>query len=136
MIDLRMADIFNFSTIEKKTVMKVWATKYFIKDKMTRRIDMAWMIVWANFKKVKLKSRNPKKHHFWKFSVKFIINDVFRSCDFILNFFHFFKNVPEYIVQSGHFVFHEICVARFYWVELHLDVILEALQVVGSKFLY
>ena len=32
--------------------------------------------------------------------------------------------------------FMKFCVARTFWVECHLDVVLEVLQVVGSKFLF
>ena len=32
MVALVMTEIFNFTTIEKKRVLKVWATKNFIKD--------------------------------------------------------------------------------------------------------
>ena len=46
-----MAKIFNTPTIEEKErgrVREVWATKNFIKDKMTERVD----IVWCNFEQI------------------------------------------------------------------------------------
>ena len=37
---------------------------------------------------------------------------------------------------SSHYVFYEIlCSSNFFFVELHLDVVLEVLQVVGFKFI-
>ena len=41
-----------------------------------------------------------------------------------------------YIDPSGHFVFYEILCSSNFLVKHHLDVVLEVLQVVGSKFLF
>ena len=46
-------------------------------------------------------------------------------------------SIWEYIDPSGNFVFYVFyvfCIARTFWDERHLDVVLEVLQVVGSKF--
>ena len=57
-----MAEIFNFSTIEeKKRVLEVWATKNFIKDEMTGRVDIVGCILEKNCKKVKIEVTGPKK---------------------------------------------------------------------------
>ena len=40
-IDLYMVEIFNFSTFGgKKRVIEVWATKHFLKDKITGRVSI------------------------------------------------------------------------------------------------
>ena len=39
---MRERDIFNFTTIEKKRVLELLATKIFIKEKMTGRVDIHW----------------------------------------------------------------------------------------------
>ena len=51
MLDLKMAEIFNFSTIEKNELQKFEQQKNFIKDKMTGRVDIVWRI----FEKIKKK---------------------------------------------------------------------------------
>ena len=40
-----MAEIFNFSPIEEKRVIEVWATKNFINDKMPGRFDIICFIL-------------------------------------------------------------------------------------------
>ena len=39
----------------------------------------------------------------------------------------------KYVDPFSHFILMKFCVARTFWVEHHLDVVLEVLQVVGSK---
>ena len=41
MVALLMTEIFNF-TIEEKRVLEVSATKNFIKDKISGRVDILW----------------------------------------------------------------------------------------------
>ena len=60
----------------------------------------------------------------------------FRSCDFIFNFFEIFSKMRHSILTLPVILsFMKFCVARTFWVERHLDVVLQVLQVVGSKFL-
>ena len=58
----------------------------------------------------------------------------FGSYDFILNFFAIFLKMRLTILTLSVILsFMKFCVARTFWVERHLDVVLEVLQVVGSK---
>ena len=57
-----MAEVFNFST--KKRAIEVCATKKFIKDKMTGRVDTRYTNLSKLQKTIKLKSQEPKKHNF------------------------------------------------------------------------
>ena len=45
---------------KKKRIMEVLATIFFVKDKMTRSVDVVWRIFEKIEKKLKL-SQNPKK---------------------------------------------------------------------------
>ena len=47
--------------IGKKRVIEVWATKNFIKDKMTGMFDLVWRILRKLKKKVKIEVTGPKK---------------------------------------------------------------------------
>ena len=50
-----MAVIFNFSTIEeKKQFLEICASKKFIKDEITGRVDIVWSIFEKTAKKVKI----------------------------------------------------------------------------------
>ena len=56
MVALLMTEILNFTTVEeKKRVLEVLATKNFIKDKMTGRVNILWRIFEKTAKKLKLK---------------------------------------------------------------------------------
>ena len=62
----------------------------------------------------------------------FTKNDVFCSCDLILNFFlQFSKNTPKYITLLVILFFMKICLPRIFLVEYQLGVVLEFLLVVG-----
>ena len=50
-----MAEIFNFATIFEKRVLEGCATKIFIKDEITGRVDIVWCIFEKTAKKVKLR---------------------------------------------------------------------------------
>ena len=52
---------------------------------------------WENFKKVKIEITGPKNITIFKFSVK-TENDVFWSCDFILNFLPLFPKMRQSIL--------------------------------------
>ena len=56
-----MAEIFNFSTIEKKRVLEVWATQNFIKDEITGGVNKIWCIFEKTAKKFKLQENLKDK---------------------------------------------------------------------------
>ena len=95
MIALLMTKIFNFNNCRKKRVLEVWATKKFIKDKMSGRGGGCEM------KLVDI------------YHVTF-----FCSCDFIFNFFEFFSKICQGIsTLSVILFFMKFCVAQTFWVE-------------------
>ena len=49
---------------------------------------------------------------------------------------HFFLNPQKYIDPSGHFFYHEILCSSIFFVELHLDDVLEVHLVVWFKLLF
>ena len=108
-----MAELFKQSK-KKKRVVEAWATKMFIKDKITGRVDIVYGTLVKIVKKLNLKSQDPKKclNVFRQINQK----RSFHSSDFILNFFcNFLKNSPDYIDPSGHFVFYKIlCSSNFF----------------------
>ena len=97
-----MTEILNFLTIEKERwLIEVWATKKFIKDQMTGKVDIVWRIVEKNCKKIKFKFIVPKKS-----------TNIYQRFGTMTSFFTFFssflKKAPEYIDPSCHFVLYEI----------------------------
>ena len=78
--------------------------------------------------KKKLRLKSPKKAQLLKV---FSFSLPKRSCDFILNFFSpLFPKMRHSISTILVILF---CEAQTFWVELHLDAVLEVLQVVFSK---
>ena len=72
----------------------------FIKDNMTRGVNIVWRIFEKLKKKFKLKSQDPKKHNFLMFLDKFTLF-VFRSLKkalpVLLSFIEFFVALKEWI---------------------------------------
>ena len=60
MVALLMTEISKYTTTVEKRVLKVWATKNFIKDKMTGRVDILWCIFENIAKKYKNWVTGPK----------------------------------------------------------------------------
>ena len=90
--------------------------KFHKNDKMTGNIYSAFL---RKLQKVKIEVTGPRKVIFLRmFSNKLTKNDQFIS------------TLP--VISS----FMKFCVAQTFFVERHLDVVLEVHQVVGSKFLF
>ena len=94
----------------------------------SERVDTVWRIFFENIsKKLKLKSRksfqiNLKKATFTRLHIEL--------------FFTFSKMRQSISTITVILSFMIIFVARTFWVELHLNVVLKDLQVVGSNFFF
>ena len=104
---------------------------------MTGRVDIVWHIFAKTAKKLKLTQDRTQKSRFVEsFQINKPKTTFFCSCDFIFNFFAIFSKMRHSISTLPVILsFMKFCVARTFWVERHLDVVLEVLQV-GSKFLF
>ena len=112
----------TFQQLKKKRYRSLSYKKCYQKDQITGRDNLVWLIF-----------EDPKKHNFLKlFQINLPKTRFFWSFDFIFNFF--FKNSPEYINPSGHFVFYKILCSSNFLVEPHLGDVLEGLLGVGLKF--
>ena len=80
---------------------------------------------------------NQAVFNFLSFQINKLKTMFFCSCDFNSNFLAIFSkmrpSISTFRVISS---FMKFCEARTFWVERHLDVDLEVLQVIGSKFLF
>ena len=88
-IKISDGDIKLYNNLE---VLEVWATKKFIKDKMTARVDILWCI-FDRTAKIQIEVTGSKKVNL--FSDKLT------------------KNAPEYIDPSGHFFYEILCSSNF-----------------------
>ena len=95
---------------------------------MTERVNIHSLAHFGeNYKIVKIEVTGPKKAHFCKFSDEFNKYNIFRSCErlhFELFFALFFRNAPEYIDPSSHFVFYGILYSSNFLVEVALADVL------------
>ena len=92
-----MAKIFSFSTIEEKLIYRSLSHKKCHKRRNDWKGRYSLAHFWENLKSSNL-SRGTQKKPSFQFSVKFTKNDVFRSCDIIINFFftfHFFWKLKK-----------------------------------------
>ena len=88
---------------------KIRVTQNFIKDKMTRRVNILWRIFEKIAKNLKMKSQERKTSFLVNLSENFP-----KIWALLLQFCSFLKNAPDYIYPSGHFVLYEIfCCSNF-----------------------
>ena len=133
-----MAEIFNFSKIGGKTSYRSLIYRIFLK----RQNDRKGPYCLPHFFEKLLKSKNwshrtQKSPNIWIFSDKFTKNNVFWSNDLFFYFFSIFSKMCQSILTLQVIsCFMWFCIAQTFWVELHLDVVLEVLKVAGSKFLF
>ena len=135
-----MAEIFTFSTIEEKTSSRSLSYKKFHKRQNYRKGRYRLVHSWENCKKIRIEVRGPKCSFFfifiWTFSNEYQKTTFFCSCEFIFNCFAIFSKMRQSISTLPVILsLMQFCVAQPFWVERHLDVDLEVLLVVKSKFL-